>query len=226
MGPAAILVPVRGALCPLGTQDPFCYLGAYTDVYKRQNEKTLERCLRSLTAQNREDVQIIVVNDGSQDDSGSIAHAFADQYENIECIDQVNAGVSKARNSGLDHAKGNYVLFIDSDDYVVPDYFSVLDKAKDSDLLVFASIVESDSLDSETDFLNELQQEQEYPVRLERLVSSRKIMPPWNKRFKRSILEEKRLRFIEGMQIGEDFNFCLAYAMECETIEILSTSLY
>lgn len=190
------------------------------------NEKTLERCLRSLTAQNREDVQIIVVNDGSQDDSGSIAHAFADQYENIECIDQVNAGVSKARNSGLDHAKGNYVLFIDSDDYIVPDYFSALDKAKDSDLLVFASIVESDSLDSETDFLNELQQEQKYPVRLERLVSSRKIMPPWNKRFKRSILEEKRMRFIEGMQIGEDFNFCLAYAMECETIEILSTSLY
>lgn len=199
----------------------------YTVIIPVYNsEKTLERCLRSLTAQNREDIQIIVVNDGSQDDSGSIAHAFADQYKNIECIDQVNAGVSKARNSGLDHAKGSYVLFVDSDDYVAAHYFVELDRAEDSDFLVFGLQTVGDSPVDKSAFFKEFVQKKTMDEKLCLLLSSRKIMSPVNKRFRNDLIQKRNLRFIEDMQIGEDFNFCLAYAMECEAIEILSTPLY
>lgn len=102
------------------------------------SEKTVARCLDSLTVQNREDVQIIVVNDGSQDGSEEIILQLAAKNPSIKYIYQDNAGVSRARNTGLDAAQGTYITFVDSDDYVTEDYFSVLDRAEDCDLLVFA----------------------------------------------------------------------------------------
>ena len=189
------------------------------------SEKTLARCLHSLTSQNRKDVQIIVINDGSTDASESIILDFACRYPQILYKYQENAGVSQARNTGLDLAQGTYITFVDSDDYVAPDYYSHLDAAQDCDLLVFAHSVLGGNVASQDSLFSILESKETFIDRLQLLLSSRQIMPPWNKRFKQSIIDTHHLRFLEGMQIGEDFNFCMTYAMHCRQLGILSAQV-
>lgn len=190
------------------------------------SEKTIARCLNSLTAQNRDDVQIIVVNDGSRDGSEEIILRLAEKNASIEYIHQDNAGVSRARNTGLDHAKGTYVTFVDSDDYVTENYFSVLDQAKDCDLLVFAHENAGGTPRKEEALFEALRKLDTPAERLKFLLSSRIIMSPVNKRFKGMCITKNNLRFIEGMHIGEDFNFCFAYALKCFSIGIVSNVIY
>ena len=183
------------------------------------SEKTLARCLHSLTSPNRNDVQIIVVNDGSTDASESIILDFADRYPQIHYKYQENAGVSQARNTGLDLATGKYITFVDSDDFVREDYFDILDQYDDCPLLIFCHhILGADDKHLSSLFceLQKLAPNQ----RLNLLLSSRRIMSPWDKRFQRSIIEDCHLRFLKGMHIGEDFNFCMAYAMQCNEVQI------
>ena len=88
-------------------------------------EKFLERCLNSIVNQTFKDIEIICVNDGSTDNSRKILDKYTN-YSNIKIIDQINAGLSEARNTGLLNAKGEYIAFIDSDDYIDPNFFEVL----------------------------------------------------------------------------------------------------
>ena len=88
-------------------------------VYKV--EKYLVRCLDSVLAQTYKDLQIILVDDGSPDKCPQICDEYASKDKRVKVIHQKNAGVSNARNNGLKIANGDYVLFIDSDDYIIPD---------------------------------------------------------------------------------------------------------
>ena len=81
-------------------------------------EKTLRRCVDSLLDQERDDIEIILVNDGSKDGSLDICNAYQRGHSCVRVIDKENGGVSSARNAGLDAAKGTCVVFVDSDDYV------------------------------------------------------------------------------------------------------------
>ena len=184
------------------------------------SEKTIERCLKSLLDQIREDVQIIAVDDGSRDRSAEIIRS----YPAVEYIYQENAGVSCARNRGLDHARGTYVSFVDSDDFVAPDYFEAMDRAGDCDLLVFAHRVLGKSPDV-TELFEVMDTLDDSFDRLRLLLSSRRIMSPWDKRFRREIIEANHIRFIPGMNIGEDFNFCLACAMHSAQIRTIREKL-
>ena len=82
---------------------------------------TLERCVRSLCAQTFEDLEIILVDDGSTDGSGALCSALSREDARIRVIRKENGGVSSARNAGIEAAKGEYLMFSDSDDYVEPD---------------------------------------------------------------------------------------------------------
>jgi len=99
-------------------------------------EKYLEKCLNSLVEQSLDNsrYEVIVVNDGSPDKSQDIIDKFASEYPNVVGVQKSNGGLSDARNFGLDRAKGNYVAFVDSDDYVdIHMYEVMLEKAKDQD---------------------------------------------------------------------------------------------
>ena len=89
-------------------------------------EKYLKRCLDSLINQTLSNIEIICINDGSKDCSGNILTEYALKDERIIVIDQENAGVSIARNVGMEVAKGEYIGFVDSDDWVDLDYFEKL----------------------------------------------------------------------------------------------------
>ncbi|WP_283573914.1 glycosyltransferase family 2 protein [Limosilactobacillus ingluviei] len=89
-------------------------------------EAYLQRCLESVAKQDYQNLEVILVDDGSMDDSGIIADQFAKHDQRFKVIHQENTGLSAARNRGLDVMHGEYVTFIDSDDYVTPDYVSFM----------------------------------------------------------------------------------------------------
>ena len=96
-------------------------------VYNAQSH--LNRCLGSICAQQYEDLEIIVINDGSKDQSLPVCEEFRKKDSRILLVDKANSGVSDTRNLGLKLASGKYVQFVDSDDYIAPDYTARLVEA-------------------------------------------------------------------------------------------------
>ena len=95
----------------------------------------LERCLASLAAQNLDGIEIVFVDDGSTDDCPAILARYAAQHPEMRVIRQDNGGLSAARNTGLDHVRGEYVAFVDSDDWIEPGYYRrLLDLARAKNL--------------------------------------------------------------------------------------------
>ena len=90
--------------------------------------KYLDKCLKSLVNQTFNDFEIIIVNDGSTDNSKSIIYNYQKKYNNIKLINQKNQGLSSARNNGVKEASGKYLIFIDSDDYVECNLLKEIDK--------------------------------------------------------------------------------------------------
>ena len=91
----------------------------------------LSRCIESLVNQTYSDLQIILIDDGSTDESGAIADEWQTKDPRIEVYHQPNQGQSAARNVGLQHARGEYIAFVDSDDYIDSNYFSTMLQAAD-----------------------------------------------------------------------------------------------
>ena len=89
-------------------------------------EEYLPECIDSLLNQDIKDIEIILVNDGSTDGSGSVCDEYSHKHSQICVIHQENAGVSAARNKGLDHARAPYISFVDSDDFIPSDHISIL----------------------------------------------------------------------------------------------------
>ena len=101
-------------------------------------EKYLKRCLDSIINQTYKNLEIILIDDGSTDKSGKICDEYAQKDKRIIVIHKENGGVSSARNKGLDICIGDYISFIDSDDWIEEDFFEyVVNNAKDNDLLIF-----------------------------------------------------------------------------------------
>lgn len=102
-------------------------------------EEYLEKCLDSLVNQTLKDIEIIVVNDGTKDNSQDIIDKYVKKYKNIKCYKKENGGLSSARNYGLKYAKGEYIAFVDSDDYVEKNmYEDMYNKAKEDNFDVVA----------------------------------------------------------------------------------------
>ena len=81
-------------------------------------EKYLHRCIDSVLAQTYQDLELLLIDDGSKDSSGAICDEYAAQDARVKVFHKENGGVSSARNVGLDHAQGEWITFVDSDDYI------------------------------------------------------------------------------------------------------------
>lgn len=113
-----------------------CFISIIIPVYNV--EQYLKACLDTVVAQNYSDFEVICINDGSTDGSKSILDEYAAKYSNISIIHQENKGLSAARNAGIRAAKGDYIFFLDSDDWIEPDTLKMLtEKQNGEDLLCF-----------------------------------------------------------------------------------------
>ena len=193
-------------------------------------EQTLARCLDSLLAEHYSDVEIILVNDGSKDSSGSICREYTEKHSNIRCIDKENGGVSTARNAGLDIASGDFVLFVDSDDYVLPGFFSILDDAlrkSPCDLVQF-----SYCFDNGTEKRNRIytpkaafSREQAFPMLIDAMCR-KSINGPVAKLYHRELIEAFHIRFPEGASVAEDRAFNIHYSFYVQSYSVSDQVLY
>ena len=87
-------------------------------------EKYLKKCIESIVNQSLKEIEIIIVNDGSPDNSYQIIEEYKEKDRRIIAVNQENGGISSARNKGIELAKGEYIIHIDSDDWIEQDYFS------------------------------------------------------------------------------------------------------
>lgn len=167
--------------------------------------KTLPRCVRSLTGQTYRNLEILLVNDGSGDESLDLCRELAGQDGRIRVIDKPNGGVSSARNAGLDAASGRFVMFCDSDDWAEPDWCgAMLEHFTEGDMTICG--IEREDIPPEKG-----KPELEIRERKELLHTPLLMCAVYNKIYLRSVIESNRLRFPEQLSLGEDFAFVLAY---------------
>lgn len=192
-------------------------------------EKTLRRCLDVLLQQDYQDVELLLINDGSTDGSESICREYSHRDPRIRVFSQENHGVSSARNLGLQKATGEYILFVDSDDYVEPDYFAKLDKilASGDSELVFLSY----RLVGEKTYTVSMQDEdlvpyEEIPELVAEFLRNQKLNALWSKVFLRRVLKERHLRFDETLDIDEDVNFIFSYILGIKRLRLSADVLY
>ena len=180
-------------------------------------ERYIERCLLSCVEQNIEeqDYEIIVVNDGSTDQSVEVVKRLVEVYKNIRIYSKENGGQSSARNWGLEHANGEYIWFIDSDDWIVPNVIgNLLDNAcnYNLDVLGFGFSIAEDNGELRS---YEIKADGEGKVLNGEDFICKVSMPhgPWAAIFRRRYLIEKGLSFIEGI-IHEDIDYTMrAYCL-------------
>ena len=191
-------------------------------------EKTLGRCLNSIASQVRDDIEILLIDDGSTDESFQICQTYAQKYPQFRPLHQENEGVSSARNRGLDMACGEYILFADSDDYVSPNYFSVLDQALagNPDLLLFGyqnfgavNTAWNLGIYTVSDPV-EIAKKADYAMRAY-LFSSL-----WSKAFRRDLIAENDIRFSQNLSIGEDQAFIFSFALHVKKMKSILNTLY
>ncbi len=187
-------------------------------------EKWLKRCLDSLLAQTFTDIEILMINDGSSDNSLSICENYAAQDNRFTVFTQENAGVSAARNLGLNHAARPYVQFVDSDDYLETDACQkLMDAITDCDLSLCGMRIWQNDTVLRTPHLPagkiNLRDSVDHYFNLRRI-----NLGPCNKLYRRDLIGD--LRFQRGLSIGEDTLFVLDYMQKIEHISIVEDCLY
>lgn len=180
----------------------------------------LRPCVESILQYESEDVEILLINDGSTDGSADICNEFARKDKRVNVCHKANGGVSTARNQGLDLAHGEWITFVDADDKVTLPLLTY-NPEKNSDLVCFnweytTGEEEDEQLKDETHSGNK---ERNF---LHNHLAEFIFRCPWAKLFKRSIIEIHHIRFDERFHLGEDNLFVLDYLCHCQTITTTS----
>lgn len=188
-------------------------------------EKYIKYCINSLIGQTYTSFEIIIVDDGSTDKSGQIADEYQKKYPTIiSVVHQNNTGQGGARNHGVELARGKYILFVDSDDYVSAQMLEIIDeylKENDDDILFFewTSVKENKiGWQENVEFLN-----------LHHAMSKADYVyqqpSPWRKVYKSSLFKNKDLRFPQKIYY-EDFALAPCFVLDAKTIGVIEEKLY
>lgn len=196
-------------------------------------ERYVERCVESLRKQTFSDFEMVLVDDGSTDSSGVICDEFARRDARITVIHRKNGGLSAARNTGLDHAKGDFVLFVDGDDYAEPEYVERLYEemvATDADIVLCNYFYKDD----EGEFVDRsnysyvagkgpfhnlqalyMFEDQHYGTFFDVV---------WNKMFRKELFDG--IRFPEGVSLVEDISIMPELYYRAERVSVIGDKLY
>lgn len=187
-------------------------------------EKYISRCIESVLKQTYKDFELIIVDDGSSDRSLELCRSYEAFDDRITVISKENKGVSSARNRGLLHATGRYVIFVDSDDAISPELCERLNnnlkQGKDNELIVFGYYSVSDDRKEEVALQKEVTFEiKSFAEALHILEESRLLYIVWNKVFVRSKINHS---FPENMSFAEDSCFVVKYLEQMDKITVIT----
>lgn len=205
-------------------------------------EQYLKDCLDSIINQSLKNYEVIMIDDGSKDNSKLIAKEYVELYNRVRYIYQENKGVSEARNRGIAEARGKYITFVDADDWIEPDMYEIMcnqlesnnsemvmcnfikeyeDKSKNEvEELPFEGIKGFDDNDS---IISNLIKNM---IGTKSLNSKSIMASVWRMVFKRDFIEVNNIRFDKNIIIGEDMIFCIGYLKKCKSIIVLDKVLY
>ena len=195
-------------------------------VYKV--EKTIHRCVDSVLSQTYTDYEIILVDDGSPDNSGEICEHYAALHDNVAVIHQENAGVSVARNAGLERARGEYVMFLDSDDYLAENCLETLIQSN-ADLVIGSLyvITRAGEIHEQSPRADQIFSFSELRNVMADLIKENRMNYLHAKLFRRSIITQHKLCFEEYLlTAAEDTFFVFNYLRYCESIYIRGTPVH
>ena len=186
-------------------------------------EKYLPRCIDSILSQSFTDFELLLIDDGSPDNCGKICDEYAAKNSRVKVFHKPNGGVSSARNLGLDNARGEWIAFVDSDDYVKKDYLSELFyycTANNAELIVINNIITKYTTDK-----NIVLEDCEFD-KLFSVYSFQKVCSPWGKLFKLDTINTSKLRFNPAIHLGEDILFVLTYLLTINKIVLQKSDSY
>lgn len=194
-------------------------------------EQTLRRCVTSILEQQFTDLELLLVDDGSTDASGELCDEFAARDARVTVLHQENAGVSAARNHALEQAKGTYLQFLDSDDWITPDATRSLVRAAEThhcDLVIadFYRVV-GERLSRKGDIDEDgLLTREEYAAHMMENPADFYYGVLWNKLYRRELVERYQLRMDPDISWCEDFLFNLEYIRRADRFYALSVPIY
>ena len=178
----------------------------------------IRECMESVLNQTLQDIEIICIDDGSKDNSYKLLSDFAKQHSQVIVKKQKNAGPSAARNAGIELATGQYISFIDSDDYVSQDFLEKLLDAYDDKTLLSCTALQYNRVangEVHNDFMTRVRarkkHEDIYSYVLYLMRIDGRMYGVINKLFRRDIIEKKKIRFDTSLDFAEDTKFVLDY---------------
>ena len=198
-------------------------------IYNAENY--LRRCVDSILNQEYTDFELLLVNDGSTDASGDICEEYGDQDPRVIVIQKENTGVSDSRNRALDRARGKYLQFLDSDDWITPDATRLFVRAAEEygcDMVIsdFYRVV-GERLSTKGDIEEEgVLTREEFAAHMMENPADFYYGVLWNKLYRRDIVEEHNLRMDTDINWCEDFMFNLEYIRYAKVFYALHAPIY
>ena len=195
-------------------------------------EKTIGRCVESVLDQTYRDFELIALDDGSEDATGAILDEYAAKDERIRVVHKANSGVSDTRNRGLELAEGDYVQFLDADDWAAPDATRLFVRAMEDnptcDMVIadFFRVID-DKMDHKGNIEEErLYTREEYADLMMKAPADFYYGVLWNKFYRRSIIGEFEMRMDVRISWSEDFIFNMEYVLHVNQIYALKVPVY
>lgn len=185
-------------------------------------ESFLPQCVDSILACDNSDLELLLVDDGSTDGSAHLCDAFSARDNRVKVFHKPNGGVSSARNLGLEHAQGEWIMFVDSDDWVSPDFFDLPETSADIIERPYSRIDEKGNVVGLCRPACDRILTEEYE--LFRYFVNERINVLWNKVIRRSLVGATR--FNESVSVGEDFLFYLAILLRVKRYEFSDKGEY
>lgn len=195
-------------------------------------EKYISECIESIQKQTYENLQIILVDDGSTDQSGAVCRAYAEKDQRIKVIHQQNGGPVPARKHGLEFAEGEYIGFVDSDDNIDPDMYQVLTNIMETS---GADFVHSGYWENENKkavngqrVIELLDRDRKYKFLKDAVLGTEYYVSPsiWSKLFKADLIKESYMQISNTCQLGEDLiNLCIC-VMRCSKVALVDGAYY
>ncbi len=186
-------------------------------------EKTLRQCVDSVLGQDNRDFELLLIDDGSKDSSPTICDEVAAKNNRVKIFHKKNGGVSSARNLGIDNAQGEWITFIDADDYISESYFDTIGKYDEDILIKGYKKFDNVGIIFGRE-IEELLSNRDFSDFISRNITDSLLRCPWAKFYKRSLIGD--LRFLTDMKIGEDAWFVFKYLAKCKSFAVLPKGEY